>query len=133
MSEHESVALRLPALYDSLPLARVVAVSSGMLANLSMDRIDDLRQCTQEGLAVLLEDPAATDVALNFDISPGRLAFLGSSRTSAPQQPDRTSFAWLLLTELADSVSADVTDDLLVVSFVIIDEWARFPGREAPL
>lgn len=131
MSEHETVALRLPAQSDSLPLARVVAVSSGMLANLSMDRIDDLRQCTQESLAVLLEDTEADDVELTFDISPGRLAFVGSTPTLAPGQPDPTSFAWLLLTELADSVSADLADGMLVLSFVIIDEWARYPDREA--
>lgn len=115
MAEH-SVVLTLTADPDHLPWARVVAVSCGALAGLSMDHVDDLRQCTQEALAVLLGLGASAAEAA-FTPAAGAVTVRATASVRDVTTPDPESFAWMLIEELADDARATVTDDRLTITF----------------
>ncbi len=120
MSDPNHVILTVAADAARLPLARVVAVSCAALAGFPLDRIDDARQCTQEALALLLETCPGGEVELRFRMHSGQLEVQSSVACSLPEAIiDESSFAWLLLTELADDAGAHLTDDRLMVRFVM--------------
>lgn len=117
------VGLVLPADPAQLPLARTVAVSVGATAALTVDRIDDLRQCVQEALSLLLVSDGSGDLRLCYQATRGCVhvtalrAWHGDPTGPAPV--DEFSFAWLMLGELATELSAQLIDGALRVSFVI--------------
>lgn len=120
MSDPNEVILTLPADPARLPLARTVAVSCGALAGFHLDRIEDLRQCTQEALACLLDTCPGEEIDLAFHVHGGRLEVLTSLACHDPDAtPDSLSFAWLLLAELADDASVHHDSDRLVLRFVM--------------
>jgi hypothetical protein len=126
MSDPNEVFLTLPADPARLPLARTVAVSCGALAGFHLDRIDDLRQCTQEALALLLDTCPGDEVDLAFHVHGGRLEVLASlACQDADATPDSLSFAWLLLTELADDASIHHDRERLVLRFVMETHESR--------
>lgn len=126
MSDPNKVSLCLPADPAHLPLARTVAVSCGALAGFHLDRIDDLRQCTQEALALLLDTCPEEEIALDFHIHTSRLEVLASLPCDLPAATvDSTSFAWILLTELADDARIHIDNGRLVLRFILEAQQPR--------
>ena len=126
-----AVVLTVRADADRLPFARVVAVSCGAQADLPMNRVDDLRQCTQEALAVLLHHGCTGEVAVRFRLDPGSITVHASGSGPDTSLPEPTSFAWLLLDELADDARADLDSGRLAVEFLISGRVDSVPPRQA--
>lgn len=114
-----TVVLTVIASAAHLPLARAVAVSCGALAGLTMDRVEDLRQCTQEALAVLQHHGCSGEVEVRFRLGQGAIDVQAWGSGAGVSLPERTSFAWLLLDELADEARADLAAGRLSVEFLI--------------
>jgi len=119
MPDPNQVVLTVPADARRLPLARVVAVSCAAIAGFGLDRIDDVRQCTQESLALLLEMCPGDEVEVRCWVHSDRLEVRASVTCGLTDVGvDESSFAWLLLTELADDARVQLEDGRLVVRFV---------------
>jgi hypothetical protein len=82
-----------------------------------MDRIDDLCQCTQEALSLLLAHGCAESLTVRFEPSAGDIGVIVTGRSPGAAAPDSSSFAWLLLTELAGAADYQQTGEVLAVTF----------------
>jgi len=100
------VELSVPADPAYLALLRTVIASLAAGRDFTLDEIDDLRIAVDEAGALLLPH-AAPGSALSavFDGPPDLLRAEVSVTVPAghPAAPDRSSFAWLVLTALTDS------------------------------
>lgn len=101
------VEVRVPANSSYVATLRLTAAALAARCDLTIDDIEDLRLAVDEASALLLPH-AAADSALSarFQLQPGRLAV--TATVDAPDAtndtPDRTGFAWTVLSALATDV-----------------------------
>lgn len=110
------VEVRVPA--DGAYVSVIRTTTAGLAARLdfTLDDVEDLRMAIGEACAVLLEqadDGADLDAA--FWLEAGSIDIEIAVAAAAPRAPDDDSFAWQVLTTLADSVAADALPGRLVV------------------
>ena len=115
--------LRLPA--DGAFVAVLRSATTGLAARLdfTLDDLEDLRIVVGEAAALVLEaaDPG-TDLTARFWLQPGILTIAVSATATAPQRPDQGSFAWTVLTTLADRASARAEAGLLEITLTAVSE-----------
>ena len=104
------VELRVPA--DSAYLAVLRTTAAGLAARLdfTLDDIEDLRMAVGEASALVFPeaDPGA-DATCEFFMRPGQLTVSVGVPATRPPALDEDSFAWQVLTTLADKAAADST------------------------
>jgi serine/threonine-protein kinase RsbW len=109
------VEVELPA--DGAYLSVLRTATAGLAARLdfTIDEIEDLRIAVDEACAMLLAQ-VVPDARLRcrFSLSTGSLLVAVSAPTREGQVPARDTFAWTVLSALADSVTASVDDDRTV-------------------
>ncbi|WP_205471033.1 anti-sigma factor [Nocardioides sp. SYSU D00038] len=108
----DDVELRLPADSVYVAVLRTTAVGLAARVDFTLDDIEDLRMAVGEACALVL--PAAApggDLVARFGLFPGRLRVEVSVPAGAPVRPDQDSFAWQVLTTLADDVTSYAADD----------------------
>jgi serine/threonine-protein kinase RsbW len=109
------VEVELPA--DGAYLSVLRTATAGLAARLdfTIDEIEDLRIAVDEACAMLLAQ-VVPDARLRcrFSLSAGSLLVAVSAPTREGQVPARDTFAWTVLSALADSVTASVDDDRTV-------------------
>lgn len=100
------VELAVPAAPASLALLRAVVASLAAGLDFTLDEIDDLRIAVDEAGALLLPH-AASDAPLTAVFHPSaagvRAEVSVTVAAGSPAEPDRSSFAWLVLVSLTDS------------------------------
>ena len=105
------VDVRVPADGAYVATLRLTAASLAARCDLTIDDIEDLRLAVDEACALLL--PHAREgsaMQSRFDLSRGALAVTTSVEApTAVAGPDRTGWAWSVLSALASSV--DVSND----------------------
>ncbi len=114
------VELRLPA--DSAYVSVLRTTTAGLAARLdfTIEDIEDLRIAVGETCAVLLpEADPGCDLVCRYRLAPGRLTLAASVEATAAQGPDPDSFAWQVLSTLADEVSFDVEPGRLTVTMTL--------------
>ena len=97
----------MPAEPAYLSLLRAVIASLAAGRDFTLDEIDDLRIAVDEAGALLLPHAApGSQLSAVFGGSAGslRAEVSVSVPAGAPAEPDRSSFAWLVLAALTDSV-----------------------------
>lgn len=102
------VEVRVPA--DGAYVSVVRTTTAGLAARLdfTLDDVEDLRIAVGEACAVVLEQASSgADLEAAFWLEPGGLTIEIGADAEAPSAPDEDSFAWQVLTTLADSVAAD--------------------------
>src|SRR3954471_2257430 len=102
-----TVELTVPADPAYLSLLRTVIASLAAGRDFTLDEIDDLRIAVDEAGALLLPHAApASQLSAVFGGAPGSLRAEVSVTVPSghPAEPDRSSFAWLVLAALTDSV-----------------------------
>jgi len=102
-----TVALTVPAEAGYLALLRTVIASLAAGRDFTLDEIDDLRIAVDEAGALLLPHARpGSQLSANFAGSAGGLRVeVAVTPPAGPlPEPDRSSFAWLVLTALTDSV-----------------------------
>jgi len=119
-ASNDTVELTVPADPAYVSVLRTVTASLAARRDFTIDEIDDLRIAVDEASALLL--PHAVDA--------GSLSasFAGADNTLTIQVsvslppggstdgPDQTSFAWMVLAALADSVTSTAADDRLMLT-----------------
>lgn len=126
--EPGDVELRLPA--DSAYVSVLRTTSAGLAARLdfTLDDIEDLRMAVGEASALVL--PAAergTDMTCRFYMLPGRLTVTVEVESATAAAPDPDSFAWQVLTTLADSAEVSVSDGRFLISLTMRSELQDDP------
>ncbi|MFL6164494.1 MAG: ATP-binding protein [Jatrophihabitantaceae bacterium] len=115
-----TVELTVPANPAYISVVRTVTASLAARRDFTIEEIDDLRIAVDEASALLL--PHAGDggsLSASFDGADNTLII----RVSVPLppgrsavEPDQTSFAWMVLAALADSVTSTAADDRLALT-----------------
>jgi serine/threonine-protein kinase RsbW len=106
----DTVELTVPADPAYLSVLRTVVASLAAQRDYTLDEIDDLRIAVDEAGALLLPhaDPGSKLSAVFGAASAGlRVEVSVTALHGAAGQPDRSSFAWLVLKALTDSVVLD--------------------------
>ena len=125
-AERADVELRLPA--DGAYVSVLRTTTAGLAARLdfTIDDIEDLRIAVGEACALVLPeaDPGSSLLAL-FHLSPARLTVSVGVHASSAATPDYDSFAWQVLTTLADA-TVDSTAGRFTVTMTM--ESSVLPG-----
>ena len=108
------IDLAVPATPEYVGLIRSAAAHIAAHADLTIDAIDDLRLAVDEAFAVLIaHKPESGVVTIKFQIHSERLDIELTGPAGSPP-PDKTSFAWTVLSALVHEVSADTSPAGLV-------------------
>ena len=109
-----TIDLAVPATPEYVGLIRSAAAHIAAHADLTIDAIDDLRLAVDEAFAVLIaHKPESGVVTIKFKIHSERLDIELIGPAGSPP-PDKTSFAWTVLSALVHEVSADTSPAGLV-------------------
>ena len=101
-----TIDLAVPATPEYVGLIRSAAAHIAAHADLTIDAIDDLRLAVDEAFAVLIaHKPESGVVTIKFQIHSERLDIELTGPAGSPP-PDKTSFAWTVLSALVHEVSA---------------------------
>lgn len=101
-----TIDLAVPATPEYVGLIRSAAAHIAAHADLTIDAIDDLRLAVDEAFAVLIAHrPDSGVVTIKFKIHSERLEIELTGPAGSPP-PDKTSFAWTVLSALVHEVSA---------------------------
>jgi serine/threonine-protein kinase RsbW len=116
----ETVELTVPATASYVSVLRTVTASLAARRDFTIDEIDDLRIAVDEASALLLPH-AGTGARLSAEFDGSATALRVSVSLSGLTDAgaitlDETSFAWLVLSALADHVSTATAGDRLSVT-----------------
>lgn len=121
--DRADVELRLPA--DSAYVSVLRTTTAGLAARLDfpIDDIEDLRIAVGEASAMVLpEAVSGSDLVCKFRLAPGSLTVSVEVTSEQPTAPDYDSFAWQVLSTLATSAAAEVSDAHFAVSLTMHPE-----------
>jgi serine/threonine-protein kinase RsbW len=113
--DDDFVEVRLPA--DGVYLSVLRTASAGLAARLdfTLDEIDDLRIAVDEACALLLAQVVDDGrLTCRFTMGVDSLTVAVSAPTKDGYAPARDTFAWTVLSALADTVEATVDADRTV-------------------
>ena len=109
-----TIDLAVPATPEYVGLIRSTAAHIAAHADLTNDAIDDVRLAVDEAFAVLIaHKPDSGVVTIKFQIHSERLDIELTGPAGSPP-PDKTSFAWTVLSALVHEVSTDTSPAGLV-------------------
>ncbi len=109
-----TIDLAVPAEPEYVGLIRSTAAHIAAHANLTVDAIDDLRLAVDEAFAVLIaHKPETGVVSIRFTIGSAQLDIELTGPAGSPP-PDKSSFAWTVLSALVHEVSAQTSPAGLV-------------------
>ena len=119
------VALRVPA--DGAYVSVLRTMTAGLAARLdfTVDDIEDLRIAVGEACALVL--PEATpggDLEADFRLTPGTLTITVSVPTDGPHVADEDSFAWQVLSTMAEDVAAGASAGRFWTRFTVTSQVA---------
>jgi serine/threonine-protein kinase RsbW len=101
------VEMRVPADGAFVAPLRLTAASLAARCDLTVDDIEDLRLAVDEACALLLPHAQSGGVLdASFVLAPGTLAVTAAVPSSDDADPERSGFAWTVLSALAE---VDVT------------------------
>jgi serine/threonine-protein kinase RsbW len=110
--QSDIVNVRVPA--DGAYLSVLRTATAGLAARLdfTLDEIEDLRIAVDEACAMLLGSAiAGTDMVCEFELGADMLRIQIGVLTTDGAAPRRDTFAWTVLTSLADDVQTDCQSD----------------------
>lgn len=117
-----TVRLSIPAASGYLVLARTAVAALCARLDYPLDRLEDVKLAVDEACSWLLADAdadadadATIGLVLTSD-SQGGMLIEATTRTQHGQPPSQNSFAWTVLSALADSVQASAQDGLVTIS-----------------
>ncbi|SFB73057.1 serine/threonine-protein kinase RsbW [Nocardioides terrae] len=110
------VELRLPT--DSAFISVLRTATAGLAARLdfTLDDLEDVRMAVGEAAALVLEaaEPGA-DLTIRYWLAPRELT-IAVSTTAGSVVPERDSFAWTVLTTLAEEATATTEEGIFQVT-----------------
>lgn len=115
----DSVELTVPADPAYVSVLRTVTASLAARRDFTIEEIDDLRIAVDEASALLLPHADKGSLSASFGGADDTLVIEVSVPLPAGQpapEPDQTSFAWMVLAALADSVTSSADADRLMLT-----------------
>jgi serine/threonine-protein kinase RsbW len=112
------IEVRLAADPAYVALLRTLTAGAAARADLTLDVIEDLRIAVGEAVAIVLHD-ATGDLRCRFWISAQELRVALDASSARSRELDRSSFGWLVLSALVDSVSARLADGRLGITLSV--------------
>lgn len=114
------VELRLPADGAYASVLRTTAAAVAARLDFTVEDVEDLRIAIGEaGALVLPESAPGSDLTARFHLRRGTLTVELSTEAVAERAPDHDSFAWQVLTTLADAAHAETRAGLFRVRFTL--------------
>lgn len=113
----DHVELRVPASSAYLAVLRTAAAGLAARLDFTLDDIEDLRIAVDEACALLLPLASADgQLTCRFDLQGTALQVAVSVPSDEAQPPDEGSFAWTVLSALADEVHAASVDGVVTLT-----------------
>lgn len=116
----DTVQLTVPADPAYVSVVRTVTASLAARRDFTIEEIDDLRIAVDEASALLLPHAGGQgSLSAAFGGADNTLVIEVSVPLTTGQpapEPDQTSFAWMVLAALADSVTSSAGDDRLMLT-----------------
>lgn len=110
----DAVELTVPADPAYVSVLRTVTASLAARRDFTIDEIDDLRIAVDEASALLLPHAGSgASLRAGFGGTEETLLVEVSVAVDSPSKPDETSFAWMVLAALADTLVCDTDGDRL--------------------
>ena len=119
ISDGDVVEMRVPADGAYVATLRLAAASLAVRCDLTIDEIEDLRLAVDEACALLLPHAnPATTLDARFVLIPGCLVVTATvaSDSNSAAGPDRSGFAWSVLSALASEVEVDGTAGRMAIT-----------------
>ncbi len=132
------VQLTLPAASAYLSVLRTATASLAARADFTLDDIEDLRIAVDEACALLLLSAVpGSGLECTFELSPGVIDVSVTVLSLDGESPSTETFAWTVLTALADEVSSSVDADSRVTIGLrkrrgVPEEYIHSPQTAAP-
>jgi serine/threonine-protein kinase RsbW len=112
-----SVGLQVPAVDVYVSTLRLIAASVATRSELTVDDVEDLRLAVDEACSLLLPHALpGTTLNAEFALSPGFLGVDVSVGAADGAEPDRTGYAWTVLSALAGPVTTRFGDGRLIIA-----------------
>ena len=128
----ESVVLTVPASTAYVGVLRSLAAGLAGRLDLDLDHVEDLRLAVSEACAVVLPQcPPGTELTLRLDVGDRALGAVLSAPTGAVDPPGAGSFAWTVLSALADEASSVVADGEMRIALTFRADESSAPLDEA--
>jgi serine/threonine-protein kinase RsbW len=113
----DTVEVRVPADVAYVATLRLTAASLAARCDLTIDDIEDLRLAVDEACALLLPHAARESrLDAQFLLSPGALSVTARVAAAGGTYPDRSGFAWSVLSALASDVDVVADDGTLAIT-----------------
>ena len=119
------VELRVPAVGVYASVLRTTCAGLAARLDFTIDEIEDLRIAVSEAASLLLpEARPGGDLVGEFFLSPGSVRVRLTVPVEGPVRLDEGSFAWQVLTTLADAFAAESDDSTLTIGFTVTSALA---------
>lgn len=114
----DKIGITLPATSAYVAVLRTAAAGVAARMEFTLDDVQDLRMLVDEACAVLLPSAVpGSGLQAEFDVDPEGLDVSVRVNTGGPWEPPNDSFAWMVLTTLADPVDVSTTNGQVTISF----------------
>lgn len=113
----DTVTVTFAAHTQNVALARSIAATMAARADLTLDRLEDVRLAVDEAVTEAIAFAAPeSDITIMFSHADETLAIDVSVPSERSDPPSPTSFGWTVLAALVDSAAARVEQGHLTVS-----------------
>lgn len=108
----QDIEIRLAAVPANLPMLRSLAAAIAVSQDFDIDTMADLRMAVDELCATVITRAAGNaQLSCRFTCHAGTVAVSASARAASQEPLDRSSFGWMVLESLAESVAGSVQLD----------------------
>ena len=105
-----TIRLVIPAEADHVPLLRTTVAAVAGRRQFTLEEVDDLRMGVEEAAVLLLRRTTGESISLELTLVDHRIEATISALTGEEPVVDQESFSWMILSALADDVTADQHD-----------------------
>jgi serine/threonine-protein kinase RsbW len=112
----DTVRVSVPADTAYVGLLRTVAAGLAGRLDLDLDHVEDLRLAVSEACSLVLPDATGTgELTIELRVTSDGLVTEVSAPTRRTSPPSVDSFAWTVISALADDAAVDVTGGVLSI------------------
>lgn len=116
MRAGDTVRLTVPPTTAYVGLIRSLAAGLAARLDLDLDHVEDLRLAVSEACSLVLADSTgAGELRAELTVEADGLVAEVSAPTRSSSAPSTSSFAWTVLSALADHVSTEVANGIMTV------------------
>jgi serine/threonine-protein kinase RsbW len=112
----DRVTLTIPANSAYLSVVRTATAALAARQDFTLDDVEDLRIAADEACSLLVSDALpGSSLTCAFELGDAALSLSVTTDVAGGRTPDRDSFAWTVLSALADDLSASSDGDAVTL------------------